>query len=69
MWATTHDMDRDLGTNYHERIKKWLMKAQAEDIAVAVAMTDPKGNRTLPPSQQEELDMYVSKIPCFLIGN
>ncbi|MCK4424072.1 4-hydroxyphenylacetate 3-hydroxylase [Candidatus Bathyarchaeota archaeon] len=59
MWATAHDMDKDLGTHYHERLKKWLTKAQAEDIAVAGAMTDPKGNRTLSPSQQEDPDMYL----------
>ena len=26
MWATTYDIDKELGTSYHERIKNWLKK-------------------------------------------
>ncbi len=59
MWAVAHDMDKELGTNYGGRLRDWLTKAQAEDIALAGAMTDPKGNRTLPPSKQDDPDMYL----------
>ena len=59
MWAVTFDMDKELGTNYNKRMRDWLIKAQAEDIALAGAMTDPKGNRTLPPSKQDDPDMYL----------
>ncbi len=59
MWATTFDMDKELGTNYHERFKKWLLFAQKNDIAIAGALTDSKGNRTLPPSKQEDKDMSL----------
>lgn len=59
MWATTCDMDKELGTDYHQRLKNWLLKAQKEDITVAGALTDPKGDRTKPPSQQEDLDLNL----------
>jgi 4-hydroxybutyryl-CoA dehydratase/vinylacetyl-CoA-Delta-isomerase len=59
MWAVTYDMDKKLGTNYNMKMKDWLRKAQAEDIALAGAMTDPKGDRTLHPSKQEDPDMYL----------
>ncbi|MEA3253328.1 MAG: 4-hydroxyphenylacetate 3-hydroxylase N-terminal domain-containing protein [Chloroflexota bacterium] len=59
MWATTYDMDQELGTDYQERLKKWLRYAQDNDITISGALTDPKGNRSLPPSQQEDLDMNL----------
>jgi len=59
MWATTYEMDQELGTDYHERLKKWLGDAQERDITVAGALTDPKGDRSLPPSQQEDADMNL----------
>ena len=59
MWATTYDMDQELGTDYHERLKKWLRHAQDNDITISGALTDPKGNRTLSPSQQDDPDMNL----------
>ena len=59
MWATSYEMDRELGTNYHERLKNWLLSAQEKDITVAGALTDPKGDRTMPPHQQSEPDMHL----------
>ncbi len=43
MWAATYDMDQGLGTDYHARLRGWLAQAQKEDIALAGALTDPKG--------------------------
>lgn len=59
MWVTTYDMDKELGTDYHQRLKNWLLKAQKDDITVAGALTDPKGDRTKPPSQQDDLDLNL----------
>ena len=59
MWSATWDMDRDLGTDYHERLKAWLVSAQERDITLAGALTDPKGNRRLGPSKQADPDMYL----------
>jgi 4-hydroxybutyryl-CoA dehydratase/vinylacetyl-CoA-Delta-isomerase len=59
MWATTHDTDKELGTDYHERLKKWLLEAQKKDIAISGALTDPKGDRTKSASQQDDPDMNL----------
>jgi 4-hydroxybutyryl-CoA dehydratase/vinylacetyl-CoA-Delta-isomerase len=62
MWTTTFDMDKKKGTDYHERFKEWLKGAQERDITISVALTDPKGDRTLPPSKQEDPDMNLHVI-------
>jgi 4-hydroxybutyryl-CoA dehydratase/vinylacetyl-CoA-Delta-isomerase len=59
MFITTWEMDEKLGTNYHPRLLDWLRKAQAEDITVAGALTDAKGDRTKPPSQQDDPDVFL----------
>ncbi len=58
-YSVTYDMDQALGTNYHERFKKFLEYVQETDIMVAGAMTDPKGDRSLRPSQQADPDLFV----------
>ena len=57
--STTFEMDQKLGTNYHQRFEAFLLKMQAGDWTVDGAMTDPKGDRGLSPSQQADPDMYV----------
>jgi len=59
MWSTTYDLDQAMGTNYHSKLQDWLRFAQDNDITVSGALTDPKGNRALPPSQQEDPDMNL----------
>lgn len=59
MWATTYELDQELGTGYHERLKNWLIIAQRDDIAIAGALTDPKGDRSLPASKQDDPDMSL----------
>ncbi|MDR2180707.1 MAG: hypothetical protein LBP21_10395 [Synergistaceae bacterium] len=58
-WAVTHDIDRENGTDYHERLKKWILFAQERGLLVAGALTDAKGNRSLKPSQQSDPDVHV----------
>ncbi len=62
MWATTFDMDKDLGTVYHKRIHNWLKSAQDRDITISGALTDPKGNRTKSPSNQKDPDLCLHVI-------
>jgi 4-hydroxybutyryl-CoA dehydratase/vinylacetyl-CoA-Delta-isomerase len=57
--CTTFEMDAKLGTEYHKRFEKFLLKMQEEDWTVDGAMTDPKGDRGLSPSKQTDPDMYV----------
>ncbi|VBB06700.1 Hypothetical protein LUCI_1936 [Lucifera butyrica] len=57
--STTFEMDRKLGTGYHERFSQFLRKMQEEDWTVDGAMTDPKGDRSLAPSKQADPDLFV----------
>jgi 4-hydroxybutyryl-CoA dehydratase/vinylacetyl-CoA-Delta-isomerase len=59
MWALTHEMDQDLGTDYQSRLKDWILNAQKRGLVVAGALTDAKGDRSLKPSQQPDLDANV----------
>ncbi len=59
MFVTTYDMDKDLGTDYHDRFVNWLKQAQANDITIAGALTDAKGDRTKKPHEQEDKDVYL----------
>ncbi len=59
IFITTYDMDQKLGTDYHKRVIAWMKHAQANDITVAGALTDPKGDRTKPPSMQDDPDMNL----------
>lgn len=59
VYLTTYDMDKKLGTQYHERMKNYLLQIQESDFMVAGAMTDPKGDRGLRPSKQADPDLFV----------
>jgi len=59
MDSVTFEMDAALGTGYHRRFEKFLLRMQEEDWTVDGAMTDPKGDRGLPPSGQADPDLYV----------
>lgn len=58
-YSTTYDMDEALGTKYHEKLVNFLKYIQETDYVVDGAMTDPKGDRSLSPSQQEDPDMFL----------
>ncbi|MCP1102681.1 4-hydroxybutyryl-CoA dehydratase/vinylacetyl-CoA-Delta-isomerase [Aequitasia blattaphilus] len=59
VYSTTYECDEAHGTNYHENFKKYWERIQREDLVVDGAMTDPKGDRALSPSQQKDPDMYL----------
>jgi 4-hydroxybutyryl-CoA dehydratase/vinylacetyl-CoA-Delta-isomerase len=59
MWNITAAMDRDLGTNYQERLRKWIINSQDKGLVVAGALTDAKGDRSMRPSQQSNPDSNV----------
>jgi 4-hydroxybutyryl-CoA dehydratase/vinylacetyl-CoA-Delta-isomerase len=58
-FITTYKIDQECGTNYHERFKKYLEFVQENDLMLAGSMTDPKGDRSKKPGQQEDPDLYV----------
>jgi 4-hydroxybutyryl-CoA dehydratase/vinylacetyl-CoA-Delta-isomerase len=57
--SATHRLDAELGSDYRARFAAYLEKAHAEDLAVGVAMTDAKGDRTARPHAQANPDAYV----------
>jgi len=59
MYSTTFDVDQKYGTSYHERFKEFLLRVQRLDLTVDGAMTDPKGDRSLPPHAQPDPDSYL----------
>ena len=56
MWAVSSEIDREHGTDYQARLKNWILSAEEKGLTVAGALTDAKGNRSLKPSQQPDLD-------------
>jgi len=58
-YSTTYDIDQKYKTEYHARFKEWLEMVQDGDLCVSGAMTDPKGDRGLTPSEQADPDMFV----------
>ena len=55
----TKRMDSDLGTDYHSRVMKLYKYVVENDLGIAVAQTDVKGDRSLRPHQQKDPDLYV----------
>lgn len=61
VYNVTHEMDAALGTGYHHRFLDFLRYVQSEDLVCCGAMTDPKGDRRLPPSDQPDMYLRVVK--------
>jgi 4-hydroxybutyryl-CoA dehydratase/vinylacetyl-CoA-Delta-isomerase len=57
--SATRQLDAGMGTDYAARFDAYLAKAWAEDLAVGIAMTDAKGDRTQRPHAQANRDAYV----------
>ena len=52
--SVTFDIDAKNGTEYHERFLAFLQRAQAANVVIGGAMTDPKGDRSKAPHQQSD---------------
>ncbi len=57
--SVTCEMDNELGTGYHQKFRRYLKKIQEEDLVVDGAMTDPKGDRSRRPHQQDDPDLFM----------
>ena len=55
----TYDIDEKYGTQYNKRFLEFLEYVQDGDLTCDGAMTDPKGDRSLPPHKQHDPDQYV----------
>ena len=59
MWNVTAMIDKEFGTSYQERLRKWIIYSQEKGLVVAGALTDAKGDRSMRPSQQADPDSNV----------
>ncbi len=55
----TFGIDEKHGTEYHKRFTKYLEYVQDKDLTCDGAMTDPKGDRSLPPHKGNDPDQYL----------
>jgi len=55
----TYNIDEKKGTEYNKRFLRFLEYVQENDLTCDGAMTDPKGDRSLPPHKQADPDLYV----------
>ncbi|MBI3375475.1 MAG: 4-hydroxybutyryl-CoA dehydratase [Betaproteobacteria bacterium] len=59
VFATTFEMDRKLGTDYHRRFRNFAVAMERNDWIVDGAMTDVKGDRSKRPGAQKDKDIYL----------
>lgn len=59
MYSVTYDIDQKHGTEYHARFVEFVKHMQRENYVVGGAMTDPKGDRSKPPHEQEDPDLFL----------
>jgi 4-hydroxybutyryl-CoA dehydratase/vinylacetyl-CoA-Delta-isomerase len=52
-------VDAKHGTEYGKRVEAFYRQCREHDLAVAVAQTDVKGDRSLGPSAQRDPDLYL----------
>lgn len=59
LYGVTFEIDQKKGTGYHQRLVSFLKHVQANDLMCDGAMTDTKGDRSLPPHKQPDPDQYL----------
>ncbi len=59
LFQATKRTDDARGTDYHQRFLAYLHEVQDRDLALGIAMTDAKGDRSKRPGQQANPDVYV----------
>jgi 4-hydroxybutyryl-CoA dehydratase/vinylacetyl-CoA-Delta-isomerase len=55
----TYNIDQKCETQYNQRFKDYLAYVQENDLVCDGAMTDPKGDRSLPPHRQPDPDHFL----------
>jgi len=59
LYSITYDMDKKLGTDYHEKFINYVKHVQENDLIVGCGMMDVKGVRPLRPHQQPDPDFHL----------
>ncbi len=59
LYSVTYEIDARHHTPYHTRLKEFIQQMQHRNYIIGGAMTDVKGDRSKPPSEQADPDMYL----------
>ena len=59
LFSVTFEIDEKFQTSYHERLKKFIVEVQTQNLVIGGAMTDVKGDRSLSPHEQSDPDLFV----------
>ncbi|MEJ2706073.1 MAG: 4-hydroxyphenylacetate 3-hydroxylase N-terminal domain-containing protein [Anaerolineales bacterium] len=59
LYSVTYEIDEKHGTPYHARLKSFITQMQRGNFVIGGAMTDVKGDRSKPPNQQADPDLYL----------
>ena len=59
VFSTTYEIDQKYGTSYHQSFLTFLKMVESQDLTVDGAMTDPTGDRSKAPHQQEDPDLFL----------
>ncbi|TFH03117.1 MAG: 4-hydroxybutyryl-CoA dehydratase [Candidatus Thorarchaeota archaeon] len=59
IYLTTYEIDKQHGTQYHQRFIDYIKMAEENDWTIDGCMTDPKGDRSKRPSEQKDPDVFV----------
>ena len=59
LYMTTYDIDEAHGTSYFQHFNEYLKMIQSENLMIAGGMTDPKGDRSKRPHEQDDPDVFT----------
>lgn len=59
VYSVSYEIDQKYGTDYHQKAIEYVKYIQENDYMVVGGMTDPKGDRGLPPHKQPDPDVFV----------
>jgi len=59
LYSVTYEIDEKHGTPYHARLKEFITMTHRRNGVIGGAMTDVKGDRSKPPHEQTDPDVYV----------
>lgn len=59
LYSVTFEIDEKHKTNYHKRLVEFIKMIQRENFVIGGAMTDPKGDRSKAPYEQEDPDVFL----------
>lgn len=59
LYSVTFEIDEKYQTDYHARLKNFIVEIQRKNLVLGGAMTDVKGDRSKAPHEQADPDLFV----------